>query len=78
MDDLIWWVKNSCSKPEDPFLSRYQDNKGKLRYKVLAREMISLTLKDGARSLDLDDSSISSHSLKISGPSDMRAAGFGD
>jgi len=78
LSDLTWWVKNSQSAPGDPLLSRFQDYKGKLRYKALSREMVSLALKEGATLLGLDESRISSHSLKIGGPSDMRAAGFGD
>ena len=78
LGDLIWWVRNSSSKPEEPFLSRYQDVRGKLSYKVLTREMITTALKEGATSIGLDSTRISSHSLKIGGPSDMRAAGFGD
>jgi len=76
--DLTWWVKNSKTARGEPFLSRYQVFKGKLSYKVLTREMISSALKVGATSLGLDESRISSHSLKIGGPSDMRAAGLGD
>jgi len=40
--------------------------------------MASLALKKGAASLGLDESRISSHYLKIGGPSDMHATCFGD
>jgi hypothetical protein len=76
--DLTWWARNSLSASGENFLSRYQDYRGKLSYKVLTREMISKALKEGATNLGIDSTQISTHSLKIGGPSDMRAAGIGD
>ena len=76
--DLTWWARNSLSGSGENFLSRYREYKGRLSHKVLTREMVSKALKAGATTLGIDASRISTHSLKIGGPSDMRAAGVGD
>jgi len=76
--DLTWWAKNSLSGSGESFLSRYREYRGKLSHKSLTREMVSNALKSGANRLGIDANRISTHSLKIGGPSDMRAAGFGD
>ena len=76
--DLTWWARNSLSGSGENFLSRYREYQGRLSHKVLTREMVSSALKTGAVTLGIDAARISSHSLKIGGPSDMRAAGVGD
>jgi hypothetical protein len=76
--DLTWWARNSLSGSGENFLSRYREYQGRLLHKVLTREMVAKALKVGATTIGIDATRVSTHSLKIGGPSDMRAAGVGD
>ena len=64
-------IKAAHRSPDDPFLSRYRNN----RRKKLHRGMVSSALKQAARDLGIDELYFSTHSLRIGGATCGAAGG---